>query len=59
LVRIQKWLERWTEIPVLAVGYGDAIGDPAGIATRLRRFVGEPFDVFAAAAAVDAALRHY
>ena len=58
LVRIQNWLEWRAEIPVLAVGYPDAIADPSGIAIRLARFLGEPFDVCGAGAAIDASLRH-
>jgi len=58
LVRIQNWLERRPEIPVLAVGYADTIAAPAGTAIRLARFLGDPFDVFAAGAAIDASLRH-
>jgi hypothetical protein len=58
LVRIQNWLERRPEIPVLAVAYADTIADPSGIAIRLARFLGEPFDVFAAGAVIDVSLRH-
>jgi hypothetical protein len=59
LMRIQKWLEQRSEIPVLAVRYADAIADAPGATMRLARFLGEPFDVFAAAAAIDASLRHH
>ncbi len=59
LVRVQNWLERRSEIPVLAVGYADAIADPAGTATRLARFLGPPFDTYAASSAIDASLRHH
>lgn len=59
LVRVQNWLEQRPEIPVLAVGYADAIIDPSGTATRLAQFLSEPFDVFAAGAAIDASLRHH
>ena len=59
LVRIQNWLERRPEIPVLAVGYADATTVPSGTAVRLARFLSQPFDVFAAGAAIDASLRHH
>jgi hypothetical protein len=59
LVRLQNWLERRSEIPVLAVRYADAIYDASGTAMRLARFLGEPFDLFAAAAAIDTSLRHH
>jgi hypothetical protein len=58
-VRIQNWLERRPEIPVLAVGYADATTVPSGTAVRLARFLSQPFDVFAAGAAIDASLRHH
>jgi hypothetical protein len=57
LVRVQKWLGRREEIPVLAVAYEEAIADPTAIATRLAGFLGAPFDTTIAASAVDASLR--
>jgi hypothetical protein len=49
-------LRRRAEIPVLAVSYDEALGDPAATAARLARFLGEPFDA-QAAAAVEPSLR--
>jgi hypothetical protein len=57
LVRVQTWLRRRTEIPVLAVSYADALADPTAMAARLARFLGEPFDARAAAAAIEPSLR--
>jgi hypothetical protein len=57
LVEVQTWLRRRPEIAVLAVNYADALGDRAGTAARLERFLGQPFDGAAAAAAVEPALR--
>jgi predicted AlkP superfamily phosphohydrolase/phosphomutase/Flp pilus assembly protein TadD len=57
LVRVQTWLRRRSDIPVLAVHYADALGDPAATAARLVRFFGAPFDEAAAAAAIDPAMR--
>ena len=45
------------EIPVLPVAYDDAVADPAAIAIRLADFLGAPFEIEAAAAAVDPSLR--
>jgi len=50
LVRVQTWLRRRAEIPVLAISYAEAFADPAATAARLARFLGEPFDTHAAAA---------
>ena len=57
LVRVQTWLRRRAEIPVLAVNYAEALADPAAAAARLARFLGEPFDAGAAAAAIEPSLR--
>jgi hypothetical protein len=57
LVRVQTWLRRRTEIPVLAVNYAEALADPAATAARLARFLGEAFDAQAAATAVEPSLR--
>jgi predicted AlkP superfamily phosphohydrolase/phosphomutase/Flp pilus assembly protein TadD len=57
LVRVQTWLRRRAEIPVLAVSYDEALGDPAATAARLARFLGDPFDAQAAAAAIEPSLR--
>jgi|HubBroStandDraft_1064217.scaffolds.fasta_scaffold01836_3 predicted AlkP superfamily phosphohydrolase/phosphomutase/tetratricopeptide (TPR) repeat protein len=57
LVQVQTWLQRRPEIQVLPVSYADALGDPAGTAARLARFLGQPFDESAAAMAVDPSLR--
>ncbi len=57
LVRLQAWLNKRPEIQVLSVNYGAAIHDPAGTASKLAGFLGEPFDIAAAQAAVDASLR--
>jgi tetratricopeptide (TPR) repeat protein len=57
LVRLQTWLRRRAEIPVLAVSYADALENPRAVAERLARFLGEPFDAQAAAGAIEPALR--
>jgi Flp pilus assembly protein TadD len=57
LVRVQTWLRRRAEIPVLALSYAEALADPAATAARLARFLGEPFDAPAAAAAIEPSLR--
>jgi tetratricopeptide (TPR) repeat protein len=57
LVRVQTWLRRRAEIPVLAVSYAEALADPAAAAAKLARFLGEPFDAPAAAAAIEPSLR--
>ncbi len=57
LVQVQTWLRRQPEMYVLPVNYEVALGDPATVATRLARFLGQPFDEHAAALAVDALLR--
>jgi tetratricopeptide (TPR) repeat protein len=57
LVRVQTWLRRHPEIPVLAVGYAEALANPAATAARLARFLGEPFDAQAASAAIEPSLR--
>jgi hypothetical protein len=57
LVRVQTWLSRRLDIPVLAVAYADAVADSAAVATRLAGFLGAPFDISAAASAVDPSLR--
>ena len=58
LMRVQTWLRRRAEIPVLALSYAEALADPATAAAKLARFLGQPFDREAAAAAVEPALRH-
>jgi len=57
LMRVQTWLRRHPEIPVLAVNYAEALANPAATAARLARFLGEPFDAQAAAAAIEPSLR--
>ena len=57
LVQVHAWLRRRTEIPVLAVSYAEALADPAAAAAKLARFLGEPFDAHAAAAAIEPSLR--
>jgi Flp pilus assembly protein TadD len=57
LVRVQTWLRRRAEIPVLALSYAEALADPAAAAAKLARFLGEPFDAPAAAAAIEPSLR--
>jgi hypothetical protein len=57
LVRVQGWLGRRPEIPVLAVAYADAVADPTAVATGLAGLLGDPFDVAVAASAVDPSLR--
>lgn len=57
LVRVQTWLRRQPQIPVLSVDYGDALTDARATALRLARFLGEPFDQDQAAKAIVASLR--
>ena len=57
LIRVEDWLRKRPEIPVIAVRYGDAVSDPSGLAARLATFLGDPFDKTSAAGAVDATLR--
>ena len=57
LVRVQTWLRRRAEIPVLAVNYAEALANPAATAAKLARFLGGPFDAPAAAAAIEPSLR--
>lgn len=57
LMRVQRWLTRRPEIPVLVLHYGYVLENPAATATRLERFLGAPFDTPAAAAAVAPSLR--
>jgi hypothetical protein len=57
LVRVQMWLRNRPEIQVVSVHYEDAVRDPAAIASKLATFLGEPFDITAAQAVVDASLR--
>ncbi|HUP03953.1 MAG TPA: alkaline phosphatase family protein [Bryobacteraceae bacterium] len=57
LVRVQSWLRRRAEIPVLPAGYAEALEDPRQMAARLARFLGQPFDEQAAAKAIEPALR--
>ena len=57
LVRVQAWLRRRAAIPVLAVSYAEALASPAATAARMARFLGEPFDAAAAAAAIEPSLR--
>jgi predicted AlkP superfamily phosphohydrolase/phosphomutase/tetratricopeptide (TPR) repeat protein len=56
LVQVQACLRRRPDIQVLMVNYRDALSSPTQMATRLARFLGQPFDENAAAVAVDAAL---
>jgi tetratricopeptide (TPR) repeat protein len=58
LMRVQTWLRRRAEIPVLALSYAEALADPVTAAAKLARFLGQPFDWEAAAGAVQPALRH-
>jgi predicted AlkP superfamily phosphohydrolase/phosphomutase/tetratricopeptide (TPR) repeat protein len=58
LVRAQEWLLRAPGIEVITVRYAEALADPLKTAARLARFLGEPFDIASAAAAVDPSLRH-
>jgi len=57
LMRVQTWLRRRAEIPVLAVNYAEALADPAAAAAKLARFLGEPFDAQGAAASIEPSLR--
>lgn len=57
LVRVQDWLRKHPEIPVLAVRYDDAVRDPSAAAARLAAFLGGPFDERSAAAAIDQSLQ--
>lgn len=51
-------LKKQGVVDVLDLKYGDVILDPADAATQIGKFLGGDFDVAAAAAAVDAGLRH-
>lgn len=57
LVRIQQWLERHPEIPVLAVRYDEAVASAAATARRLEGFLGAPFNLAAATGAIEPELR--
>ena len=57
LVRVQTWLRRRAEIPVLAAELRGGAGGPGGHGGRLARFLGEPFDAHGAAAAIEPSFR--
>jgi predicted AlkP superfamily phosphohydrolase/phosphomutase/tetratricopeptide (TPR) repeat protein len=57
LVEVQSWLHRTPDVQMLTVGYDAALANPEETATRLARFLGDPFDPKAAAAAIDPKLR--
>jgi len=55
--RVIRWLKRRQEVAVLPLRYESVIGDPEAAAHLVAKFLGVPFDVSAAAGAVDPALR--
>jgi len=57
LVDVQRWLHRTPEVQMLTVTYDAALQNPQETATRLARFLGDPFDLKAAAAAIDPKLK--
>jgi tetratricopeptide (TPR) repeat protein len=57
LVRVRTWLAGRPEVQVLAVEYTDALANPSAVAARLAAFLGDPFDVSAAACCVEPSLR--
>jgi predicted AlkP superfamily phosphohydrolase/phosphomutase/tetratricopeptide (TPR) repeat protein len=57
LARVRAWLEQRADIPVLAIDYAATLADPRRTAVRLADFLGPPFDLAAAAAAVAPELR--
>jgi hypothetical protein len=57
LVEVQRWLHRTPEVQMLTVTYDAALQNPDETATRLARFLGDPFDAKAAAGAIDPKLR--
>ncbi len=57
LQRVRQQIARRPEMRILAVNYGELLGNPGAGAERLARFLGEPFSCMAAAAAVRPELR--
>ncbi len=57
VAELVNWLERRPYVKVLHCEYGQVVAAPAETGARLREFLGESFDVAAAAAAVDPSLR--
>jgi predicted AlkP superfamily phosphohydrolase/phosphomutase/tetratricopeptide (TPR) repeat protein len=57
LVHIQSWIRKTGGVQAITVDYAEALSDPGAAAARLEAFLGEPFDVEAVAASVDAKLR--
>jgi tetratricopeptide (TPR) repeat protein len=58
LVRLQEWLRRAPGVQVITVRYAEVLANPSMTAARLATFLGEPFDMASAAAAVEPLLRH-
>jgi LPS sulfotransferase NodH len=58
LSAVRNWLEQAAGVQVLTFAYEEVVEDAHGAAARLELFLGEPFNRAAAAAAVDARLRH-
>ena len=57
LQRVMKQMARRPELRRLTINYGDLLANPIAGTERLARFLGEPFDCVAAAAAVRPDLR--
>jgi hypothetical protein len=57
LQRVLKQIGRRPELRRLTINYGDLLANPTAGTERLARFLGEPFDGTAAAAAVRPDLR--
>ncbi len=57
LQRVRQQIARRPEMRILAVNYGELLGNPGAGAERLALFLGEPFSCMAAAAAVRPELR--
>ena len=55
--RVVHWLARRAEVAVLPLRYDAILSDPHSAAARIASFLGTPFDVDAAAEAVDPLLR--
>jgi predicted AlkP superfamily phosphohydrolase/phosphomutase/tetratricopeptide (TPR) repeat protein len=55
--RVHAWLSQSTSAQLITVEYSEVLDSPAAVAARLEHFLGQPFNVAAAAAAVDVGLR--
>ncbi len=55
--QVRQWVDSRTDVAVLSVRYDQVLADPRRVAAQVAEFVGRPFDVAAAAAAVDPSLQ--